>query len=81
MLPLVVFHVLMLLLGLIVVSRVVSPQRVGNTLAYVHKSIGITTPAPDQVRTVAVIWIASMIVIVDGCIFLLLFITRLTRAG
>jgi len=77
----VAFHVLMLLLGLGIVSRVVPSERVSNMLGYLHKAIGITTPFPEQVRTVALIWIGAAIIIVDGCLFLLVFITSLSKSG
>jgi len=81
MAAIVVFHVLMLLLGLGILSRVVPMDRVSNVLGYVHKTIGISTPPPQQLRMVAFIWIGSVIVIVDGCLFLLVLITRLSNAG
>ena len=77
----VVFHVVMLLLGLAIVSRVVPTELVGNMLGYLHKTIGITTPLLEQVRMVALIWILSTVIIVDGCLFLLVFITRLSNSG
>jgi hypothetical protein len=80
MVGIVAFHVLMLLLGLGIVSRVVPSERVNNMLGYLHKAIGITTPFPKQVRTVALIWIGSTIIIVDGCLFLLVFITSLSNS-
>jgi hypothetical protein len=73
----VVFHALMLLIGLGILSRVISPQLVSNMLGYLHKTIGITTPPVEQVRMVALIWLGSVIVIVDGCLFLLVFIARM----
>jgi hypothetical protein len=76
MLGIAVFHILMLLLGLSIVSGVASPQRVSNTLGYLHKSIGITTPSPQQVRLVALVWMGSIVVIVDGCLFLLVFLAK-----
>ncbi len=79
MVGIVVFHVLMLLLGLLIVSRVVAVERVSNALGYLHKTIGITTPSREQVRMVALIWIGSVIIIVDGCLFLLVFIARLSN--
>jgi hypothetical protein len=76
-----VFHVLTLLVGLGIVSRVVPTQLVSDMLGYLHKTIGITTPSPAQVRMVALIWIGSGIIIVDGCLFLLLVITRSSNPG
>jgi hypothetical protein len=46
-----------------------------------HKTIGITLPSPEKERMVAVIWIASMIVIGDGMLFLLLFLTSAVVKG
>ncbi len=77
MFVLVVFHALMLLLGLGIVSRAIPPQRVSDVLGYLHNSIGITTSSLEQVRMIALIWIGSLLVIVDGCLVLLVFITKL----
>jgi hypothetical protein len=77
MLSIVAFHVLMLLLGLGIVVRVISAQRISSALSYLHTSIGITTPPREQVRMIALIWIGSTVVIVDGCLLLLVFITKL----
>ena len=81
MVAIVVFHVVMLLLGLGIGSRVVPTDLVSNMLGYLHKTIGITTPSLKQVRTVALIWIGSTIIIVDGFLFLLVFITSLSNSG
>jgi hypothetical protein len=80
MVIIVVFHVLILLVGLGIVSRVVPTQLVSDMLGYLHKTIGITTPSPTQVRMVGLIWIGSVIVIVDGCLLLLLLITNLSNS-
>jgi hypothetical protein len=81
MVGIIVFHVLMLLLALGILSKFVSPQAVNNVLGYVHKTIGITTPSLEKVRVVALIWIGSTVIIVDGCLFLLVFITSFSRAA
>jgi hypothetical protein len=81
MVGIVVFNVLMIALGLTVLARVVPRERVSNTLGYLHNSIGITTPPLEQVRMIALIWIGSVIVIVDGCIFLLVFIASMSNVG
>jgi hypothetical protein len=78
MAAIVVFHILLLLLGLGVATRLVPTSRVGNTLGYLHKAIGITTPTAGQVRMVALIWIGSILVMIDGCLFLLVFITKIS---
>jgi hypothetical protein len=35
----------------------------------------------EKVKTIALIWIGATIVIVDGCLFLLVAITRLSSSG
>ncbi len=77
MIAIVVFHVVMVLLALGVMSKVVPVQLVGNMLDNLHKTLGITTPRPEQTRTIALVCIGSTIIIVDGSVFLLVFITRL----
>jgi hypothetical protein len=79
MVGLILFHILMLALGLVVASRVVAPEGVANLLGYLHKSIGISTPAPNQVRVVALIWIGCVVITVDGFLFVLLFITHMSN--
>jgi len=76
MIGIVAFHVVMILLAFGIVSRVVPVQFVNTTIDYLHKTIGITTPPPEQTRMFALIWIASTIAIVDGSLFLLVFMTR-----
>jgi hypothetical protein len=78
MAAIVVFHILLFLLGLGVVTRSVPTSRVGSTLGYLHNAIGITTPSAGQVRMVALIWIGSILVMIDGCLFLLVFSTRIS---
>ncbi|MFZ1133200.1 MAG: hypothetical protein WBV31_06720 [Terriglobales bacterium] len=71
------FHILMLLLGLGIASAIIPLPLVSDALGYLHTTIGITTPPPQQVRKIAFIWIVSTVVIVDGGVFLLVLITRL----
>jgi uncharacterized membrane-anchored protein len=79
MIGIIAFHAVMLALGLAVATRGASPQFVSGLLGYLHKSIGITTPSTTQVWMVALIWIASVVFMVDGFLFLLLFISRVSR--
>jgi hypothetical protein len=81
MIAIVAFHILMLLLGLSIWSSIVPVQRVSDALGYLHNAIGITTPPVGKVRMIALIWIVSAIVIVDGCISLLVFITTMSSSG
>jgi hypothetical protein len=74
----IVFNVVMVLLGLGVASRVVPEKLLSDLLGYLHTTIGITTPSPDKVRMVVLIWIASLILIVDGLLALLVFLTSIS---
>ena len=77
MVGVVVFNVLTVLLGIAVASPVVPVKLLSDVLGYLHTIIGITTPAPDKVRMVALIWVASVIVIVDGLLLLLVVLTSI----
>jgi hypothetical protein len=81
MLTIVLFHLLMLVLGLSIGTGIVRLQLVSDLLGYLHNTIGITTPSLENVKMIALIWIGSLIIIVDGCIFLLVSITRLSNSG
>ncbi|MGA8540264.1 MAG: hypothetical protein WB566_12250 [Terriglobales bacterium] len=80
MVGIVLFHVLMLLMGLGIATRITPAKQVGNVLRYLHNAIGITMPPPEQLRVVALIWIGSAIVTADGFLFLLVVIARLSNA-
>ena len=80
MVSIVVFHVLMLLLGLGIGSRLVPGNLVSHTLGYLHGTIGITAPPQEAARTIALIWIGVTVVIVDGCLLVLVFITSMSTS-
>lgn len=75
------FHVLMLLLALGIATQAVPAHLVGTILNYLHNSIGITTPPVEKVRTLALVWIGSTVLIVDGCLFLTVLIASISHAG
>ncbi|MBZ5665434.1 MAG: hypothetical protein LAO30_12600 [Acidobacteriia bacterium] len=81
MIGIVAFHILMLLLCLGIATRIVPAQRISDLLGYLHTTIGITTPRLEQVRMIALIWIGSTVLIVDGCLLLLLFIASKVSSG
>jgi len=74
-------NVVMVLLALGIASGVVPAKIFGGMVDVLHKTIGITMPSHEKERTVAVIWIASMIVIGDGMLFLLVFLTGAVVKG
>lgn len=75
MIGIIAFNVLMVLLGVGVASQVVPTKVVSDALYVLHNTVGVTTPPPDKVRMVALIWIGSVIVIVDGLLLLFVFLT------
>ena len=77
MISIIVFHAVLVLIGIGILSRVVPQEAVSDALGYLHTTIGITTPSAGQVRMFALIWIGSTIVIADGCVFLMLLIATL----
>ncbi len=69
-------NVLMILLALGIASGILPAKVFSGAVTVLHKTVGITLPSADKERTVAVIWIASMIVIGDGMLLMLIFLTR-----
>jgi hypothetical protein len=64
----------MVLLALGIAGGVVPVKIYGGMVSVLHKTIGITLPTAEKQRAVALIWIASMIVIGDGMLLFLLFL-------
>ena len=81
MIGVIAINVVMVLLALGVAGGVVPAKIFGGMVGVLHKTIGITLPSPEKERTVAVIWIVSMIVIGDGMLLLLVFLTRSVVKG
>jgi len=81
MIGVVAINVVMVLFAVGIASRVVPAKMFGGMVSVLHKTIGITMPSPEKERAVALIWIVSMIVIGDGMLFLLLFLTGAVVKG
>ena len=79
MMGVIAFHVLMLLLGIGVATRVVPEQLTNDALTYLHTTIGITTPTSGQAWKIALIWIGATVAIVDGCLGLLFLIASIVK--
>lgn len=79
MVGLLVFNLVMVLAGLAVATQLVPPARLEGMIYYLHGIIGITAPAPDKVRIVALVWMATVLVVVDGFLFLLVFLASVMR--
>ena len=81
MIGLIAINVVMVLLALGIGCGIVPAKLFSGMVAVLHTTIAITLPSPLKERTVAVIWIASMIVIGNGMLFLLLFLTGAVVKG
>jgi hypothetical protein len=71
----VLFNVLTIALAVAVGFGLVSTARVSSMLEWLHAIIGITPPEAAHARIFAVVWIASTIVLVDGMLFMLVYLT------
>lgn len=69
------FNVLMGLAALGIASRVVPANAFSGFISALHNTIGITVPSAEKVRMVALIWLASVVAIVDGLLLLLVVLT------
>ena len=81
MIGVIAINVVMILLALGIGSGIFPAKVFSAMIGVLHKTIGITLPSPEQERMVAVIWIASMIVIGNGMLFLLLFLAGAVVKG
>jgi hypothetical protein len=79
MVGIVVFNLVMLLAGVAVATQIIPPSRLSGMIYYLHGIIGITAPAPDKVKIVALVWLGTVVVIVDGFLFLLVFLASVMR--
>jgi hypothetical protein len=59
------FNAVMLLLALGVLTKLVSVKLMSGFITGLHYTVGISTPTPDQVRRAVLIWIVSVVTIVD----------------
>lgn len=75
MIGIVFFNVAMLILCAMVGTRLLPANLISALLEGLHNTIGITLPPPQKVRMVALIWMALTIVVVDGALFMLVFLT------
>lgn len=71
----VIFNIIAIAFGVVVAAGLAPADRVSGMLIWLHSIIGITPPAPERTRAFAIVWIASTIILVDGLLFLLVFLT------
>ena len=67
-------NVVMILFAIGIASGILPPRTFRGAVIVLHKMIGITLPTADKERTVAVIWIASLVVITDGILLMMVLL-------
>jgi hypothetical protein len=77
MIGVVAFNIVMLAVAAAVGSGLVPASLNRAALDWMHNTIGITAPPEHKERMVALVWIGSTIVIVDGVLVMLVFLTSL----
>lgn len=70
------FNIVMVALCAAAATRIVPENVVRILIEGWHNTIGITSPTAGKMRMVAVIWIATTLVIVDGVLFMLVYFTK-----
>jgi hypothetical protein len=75
MITIVAANVALVLLILGIGSGFLPAHTFSGAVTVLHKTIGITLPTPEKERLVAVIWIASLLIIGDAILLMLVFLT------
>jgi hypothetical protein len=65
MLYAVLFNVLMVVIIAGIIKRLLPIGFLTDLITGLHYTVGITVPPPDQVRRAAVVWIISVVIIID----------------
>lgn len=74
MTALLALNALMLLLAVGIATRIVPQGLYSGLLEALHITIGITTPPPEKMWLIAVIWIVSITVISNGLLLVFFFL-------
>lgn len=74
-------NVVMVLLVIGIGGGIMPAKSFSGAVVVLHKIVGITLPTPEKERIVAVIWIASALIIADGTLFLMVLLTRSVFKG
>ncbi len=74
-------NVVLVVLAIGIATAILPAKTFSGAVTVLHKTIGITLPSGEKERTVAVIWIASMLLIGDGMLLLLFLLTGTVTKG
>ena len=81
MLGILTANVVLMVLAIGIATGILPAKTFSGAVTVLHKTIGITLPSPEKEQTVAVIWIASMLLIGDGMLLLLFLLTGTITKG
>jgi len=70
----VLFNLLVAALAAAIALRLVPAARISTSLEWLHGIIGITPPEKDKAWIFALVWVVSLMIIVDGLLLLLVFL-------
>ena len=70
----IVFNLVMVAFAAAIALQLVPSARISTSLEWLHGIIGITPPATDKAWIFALVWVGSMMIIVDGLLLLLVFL-------
>lgn len=68
------FNLLMVGFAAAIAFRLVPAARITTSLEWLHSIIGITPPATDKGWIFALVWVVSLLIIVDGLLLLLVLL-------
>jgi hypothetical protein len=68
------FNVLMILLGVAVGGQILPIGFLQGLVNGLHLTMGISTPTPTQARWAIIVWIASILLIVDVLFLLFVYV-------
>ncbi len=81
MISILALNVVLVVLAAGIATGILPAKTFSGAVTVLHKTIGITLPSPEKERTLAVIWIASMLLIGDGMLLLLFLLTGPVAKG
>ena len=79
MLGLALFNAVMILLAAGIAVRIVPPRVYTGLLEALHVTVGITTPAPEKLRIIAVLWIVIIAFLTDALVFIFFLLLQQLR--
>ena len=75
MIGILIANVVLVVLAIVIATGILPAKMFSGAVSVLHKTIGISLPSADKEQAVAVIWIASMLLIGDSMLLLLFLLT------